>query len=367
MYLKELKIKNFRNIESQNIELNKNVNIFIGNNAQGKTSILESIYVLALSKSSKNVDENNLIKMNSDFSKIFGVIQTTSSKKNLEIVLTKNQKILRINKNEIRKISEYISNLNIIMFSPDDLDIVKKSPSIRRSLINTTLCQLYPNYLRILSEYNKLLKIRNEYLKKDISTIDKLYFEILTDKLIDRALIIMEYRDKFINDINLNINNIYYKIMKEKGLKVSYIKSIDINTKEDLKKVFKDSFREEFHKKMTFIGPHRDDISFMLDDVDLKLYGSQGQQRTSILAFKLSEIDLFKKILGFYPVVLLDDIFSELDIEKRNNLLKFIKSNIQFIITTTDIKNISSKIIDKAKVFVVEKGKIKEGAVYGKQ
>ena len=358
MYIKSLKIRNFRNIEKIDIDLDKNINIFVGNNAQGKTSILESIYVLALSKSSKNLDELELIRKNSSFSRIEGNIKNSRTSRTLEVILEKNKKRLKVDKNEIKKVSSYISNLNVIMFSPDDLDIIKKSPSFRRNLINTTLCQLFPNYLRILNEYNKLLKIRNDYLKSSYQNIDEIYLEIVTDKLIERAIVIMQYRSKFIDNINNYIADIYSKITTDIGLRVIYENSLKSYDKENLKKFFKENLFNDINKKVTLYGPHRDDISFILDDMDLKLYGSQGQQRVSILAFKLSEINLFKLTLGYYPVVLLDDIFSELDVQKRNNLLKFIKSNMQFVISTTDILNISNKIVNKAKVFKIKNGKI---------
>ena len=358
MYIKSLKIRNFRNIEKIDIDLDKNINIFVGNNAQGKTSILESIYVLALSKSSKNLDELELIRKNSSFSRIEGNIKNSRTSRTLEVILEKNKKRLKVDKNEIKKVSSYISNLNVIMFSPDDLDIIKKSPSFRRNLINTTLCQLFPNYLRILNEYNKLLKIRNDYLKSSYQNIDEIYLEIVTDKLIERAIVIMQYRSKFIYNINNYIADIYSKITTDIGLRVIYENSLKSYDKENLKKFFKENLFNDINKKVTLYGPHRDDISFILDDMDLKLYGSQGQQRVAILAFKLSEINLFKLTLGYYPVVLLDDIFSELDVQKRNNLLKFIKSNMQFVISTTDILNISNKIVNKAKVFKIKNGKI---------
>ncbi len=358
MILTKICIKNFRNIEDLELSLNKNINIFIGNNAQGKTSILESIYVLALTKASKSLEEDNLIRKDCEISKISGMIKKGNINKKLEIILTKTDKKLKVNNTEEKKISNYISNLNVIMFTPEDLDIIKKSPNVRRNLLNIELCQLFSNYMRVLNEYNKLLKIRNEYLKKDLKNIDRTYLNIITDKLIERAIVIMDYREKYLENINASIENIYKKIMKSDGLKVIYEKSIKETTKDEIKKLYNDNFYNELNKKMTLFGPHRDDLSFYLGDLNLKLYGSQGQQRIAILSFKLAEINLFKEINHSYPVVLLDDIFSELDIEKRNNLIKFIKSNIQFIITTTDIKNISDKIIDKASVFKIKNGKI---------
>jgi len=358
MYLKKIRINHFRNLDHLDLYLNKNVTIFIGNNAQGKTSILESIYVLALTKSSRGLLEDDLIQKGFDHSYISGVLKNGMFTRELAITLEKGEKTLKVNHTLIRKVSDYISLMDVIMFQPDDLDIIKKAPSVRRSLLNIELCQLYPDYMRVLNEYNKILKIRNELLKKDIDTIDIAYFTIVTEQLVDRLLIIMNYRKKFIDRINEKVGFIYEKIMKQSGFSVSYQNNIDFLSKEDLCCFYKENFFQECHKKMTLFGIHRDDLSFYLNDLDLKLYGSQGQQRIAILAFKLAEIDLFKEVTGTYPIVLLDDIFSEMDIEKRNRLLKFIKSNIQFIITTTDIHNISNRIVEKASIFKLKNGTI---------
>ena len=358
MYIKNLKIINFRKIENIDIELNKNINVFIGNNAQGKTSILNAIYMLALTKFDKNVNDEEIIKKGSLFSKVKGNIKVGKISKKLEVILEKNVKVLRIDGNVCNRVTDYLSNLNVIMFSPDALDIVKKSPCIRRNLINVELCQLYPSYVKILNEYNRILKIRNEYIRKNFNNINFDYFDVVTSNLIDRAIIIMNYRKAFISKLNENISNVYYKIMKQEGLKINYVCNLPCCDKNELVKFYRENFVNEISQKVTLFGPHRDDFDFYLHDENLKLYGSQGQQRVAILSLKLSEISIFKEVKGYYPIVLLDDIFSELDIEKRRNLLKFIKSNIQFIITTTDVKNISSKILNKASVFNLKDGKI---------
>lgn len=358
MYIEELKVKNFRNIEDLELNLNKNINIFIGNNAQGKTSILESIYVLALTKGSRTIDDYELIKKEESFAKVNGIIKSEKLNKNMEIIIQKQGKTLKIDKNIETKISNYISYLNVIMFNPEDLDIIKKAPSVRRNLLNIELCQLFQNYMKVLNEYNKILKIRNEYIRKNYENIDRNYFEIITEKLVDREIIIMEYRSKFIDNINKNIGKIYNKIMKKGNLIIRYEKNIELSNKEEIITFYKENYFNEINKRVTIYGIHRDDISFYLDEDDLKLYGSQGQQRVAVLSFKLAEINLFKEVKKTYPIILLDDIFSELDIEKRNKLLKFIKSNIQFIITTTDIKNISEQIVEQASVFKVKNGNI---------
>lgn len=363
MYLKTLKINNFRNINSIDINLNKNINIFIGKNAQGKTSILESIYVLSLTKSFKTLLNNELIRKNESFSKICGTFKIGNREKNLEIVLSKDNKTLKINKSLENKVSAYVSLVNIIIFTPDDMEIVKSSPSVRRRMLNIELCQLYSSYLVKLNEYNKILKMRNEYLRNYNDNIDFNYLDIITDHLIERAICIMEYRRLFLEKINSFIDDVYYKIMKVHGLKVVYESSLDSCDSEVLRKFYRDNYAYDCFRKTTNYGVHRDDFSFYLNDDDLKIYGSQGQQRVAVLAFKLSEIFIFKEIRGSYPIVLFDDIFSELDVERRKNLLRFIKSDIQFIITTTDLNNISSKIIDRANVYKISNGKVTGGIV----
>ena len=358
MYLKNIEIVNFRNIDRINLDFNKNVNIFIGKNAQGKTSILESIYILAFTKSSKNFLDDELIKKDKLFFKIKGCLKVSNSLRKMEVLYGNNEKRVKINNTIIARISDYVSNMNVIMFTPDDLDIVKKSPLIRRNFINIELCQLYNKYLVTLNEYNKVLKMRNEYIRKHYSNIDYNYLDILTSNLIDRAMIIYEFRDKYFSDINIYLGDIYYKIIKISGLKVIYKKSVDLKNKSEFMSFYRENYFSDIEKGSTNYGPHKDDFSFYIDDEDLKLYGSQGMQRIAILSFKLAEINIFKDIKGSYPIVLLDDIFSEIDLERRKNLLRFIKSNIQFIITTTDINNISDRIIERASVFTVKNGQI---------
>ena len=360
MYLKTIEISNFRNIEKINLDFNKNINIFIGKNAQGKTSILESIYVLGFTKSCKNSNEDDLIKYGKLFFKVKGSFKVGNLSKKMEINYRRGEKKLKINSNQVNKVADYVSNLNLIVFSPDDLDIVKKAPAFRRSFLNIELCQLYKEYLVVLNEYNKVLKMRNDYLRKNYRKIDYNYLDIITETLIDRLVIIYKYRDSFVNSVNKYIGDVFYKITKEKGLCIRYNPSVSLKDKKDIALFYRNNYNNDVENGSTMYGPHRDDFSFYLNDIDLKLYGSQGMQRLSILALKFSEISLFKEIKGYYPIVLLDDIFSEIDLDKRHNLLKFIKSNIQFVITTTDLSNISEKILDRASIFTVEDGFIKK-------
>ncbi len=365
MYLKKLKLHNFRNYESLNVTLTKGINILYGENAQGKTNLLEAIYVLGLTKSHRNFIDDNLIKKNEDYLTIEGIVNDKKLDNKLNIYIDNKSKILKYNNDTIKKISDYISIMNIIIFYPDDLILIKESPQIRRKYLNLELSQLYSNYFILINEYNKILKLRNDYLKKINKGIskDKTYVDILTGYLIDKSIMIYKLRDKFINKINLYCESIYKDIMNLDGFKVVYNPSIEFdlknpNLKEYLKQEYDKRFEYDVKILSTSIGPHKDDIEFYLKDKNLKYYGSQGQQRIAVLALKLSEIEIFKKYKETTPILLLDDIFSELDDKKKNNLLKFINKDIQTIITTTDLNNLDKKLIKKSKLFNISNGNI---------
>ncbi len=366
MIIKNLNLVNFRNYSKLNLDLNPKMNIIIGKNASGKTNILESICVLALTKTYKNGVEPNLITFGKNQCKVRGKIKTNKLLKSLEVFIEQGNKILKINKTEIRKISDYISNLNVIVFTPEDIDIIKGSPSIRRNLLNMELSQLSLKYLNTYNEYNKLLKIRNEYLKLLLtsSVADESYLDIITDKLIENAVEIYLTRKQYIDKINLNIEETYFKITGEKKLFVKYEPNIEIDEfekeaiRKKLKHTFKKNYKKELNYGMTLYGPHRDEFSFYLNENNLKYFGSQGQQKVAVLSFKLAEIDIFKEKKQTTPVLLLDDIFSELDITKRNKVLDYINQDIQSIITTTDIKNIRKKYLTDAYIYEIKNEQI---------
>lgn len=367
MKLTKINLLNFRNYGRLSISLNKSMNIFIGDNAQGKTNILEAISFLSLTKSFRVINEPDLIKFSKERAVVKGKVKDENSIKELEIDVEKGKKSLFINKTQIRRTSDYISNLITISFTPDDLEIIKSSPSVRRNILNIQISQLSKTYLITYNEYNKILKTRNEYLKTMFSNslADKSYFDILTDKLISKAVTIYKMRKEYIELVNQNISSIYQRIgsSKEK-LVLKYEPNVEFSSfedeliKEKLIKIYKKNYFKELNNGMTLFGPHRDDFSFYLEDKNLKLYGSQGQQKLSVLCYKISEISIFEKILKTKPLLLFDDIFSELDIKKRNKLLKYVQEDIQSIITTTDIKNINKKYLDNAYVFQVIDGNI---------
>lgn len=370
MYLSKIEVNHFRNYNKVKVRLCNTVNIFIGDNAQGKTNILESIYILALTKSHRLGFENNIIQNGYNASRISGSLRDKNSLKELEIVVSNEKKRVFLNQKEVKKMASYISNMNVIMFSPTDLDIIKGSPQIRRNLLNIEISQLFPLYVGYLNEYNKILKNRNEYLKMlNINgNMDRRYLDIINHKLVDRGIKIYQYRKKFLDYINEHISDIYFSITEIPKLRVQYETNLDIKkfTDDEIREKYinklNGNIKRELSQGMTFYGPHRDDFSFYIDQEEMKFYSSQGQQRLAIISFKLAEVSLFIEEKGSSPILLLDDIFSELDITKRNRLMKYIPKDIQTIITTTDLKNIKNSIIKRSKVFLVENGNITEKA-----
>lgn len=365
MYLKNIELINFRNYKHIKVSFNKGINIIYGKNAQGKTNLLESIYLLGLTNSHRSILDNSLINTGKSFLKVKGNLKKDKIGNDLEVFIDDKKKILRYDNDVVNKVSDYISIMNIIIFTPDDLELIKGSPQVRRKFLNVELSQLYSNYYIVLNEYEKLLKIRNEYLKKVLKTnkMDENYFDILTSYLVDKAIIIYKMRQKFVDKFNLFCQNIYKDITNYEGFRIIYKQNIDVDiNNNDLKKIMMDKFREkrevEIKLSSTIYGPHRDDLEFYLNDVNLKFYGSQGQQRIAVLTLKLSEIEVFRKYKDSTPILLLDDIFSEIDKSKRDNLLKYINKDIQTIITTTEIENIDEKFIKNAKLFQIDNGKI---------
>lgn len=365
MILTELKINNFRNYNNAKIKLSNGINIIYGDNGQGKTNLLESIYVLALTKSHRTYIDNNLIRMNCLKSKLEGTLLKNEIKTKLCIELIENNKNLYIDLNKETKVQDYISNMNIIFFYPEDLELVKGNPIIRRKYINTQLCQLLSNYMVLLNDYNKLIKIKNKFLKTKqyLSESDKQYYKILNDHIVNKAVSIYLFRNKYIDKINNYSEEIYFNLTGIKGFNIKYKPLINVtNSKNDIIETMKNELskkeNDEFRLKKSLVGPHLDDFDFYIEEKNLKLYGSQGQQRMAVLALKLSEVEIFKEYKNSYPILLLDDVFSELDNKKKNLLLKYINNNIQSIITTTDLKNINKKTLDNSKLFKISNGNI---------
>ena len=361
MYLKRISLKNFRNYSSLKISFNKGINIIYGNNAQGKTNLLESIYVLALTNTFRNVNDVNLIMYNKEFFKIDGVLKNSKLDTDLTIYYDNMKKHMIVDSNEISKVSSYISRMNIILFTPDDLDIIKGPPLNRRKFLNTELSQLYSNYYILLSEYEKILKMRNDYIKNGKMDIN--YYDVLTSFLIEKDILIFKIRKKFIERINNFCSKIFKEITGLDEFKVVYKPNFDYDEynydKNKILEVFKEKYDSEYKFLSTFYGIHKDDFEFYLGNSNLKLYGSQGQMRISVLTLKLSEIEIFKKWKETTPILLLDDVFSEIDEIKNNNLLNYLSRNMQVIITAVSLNSFNKEILSKSKVFRIDAGKLK--------
>ena len=353
-------MKNYRNYDDLFLEFDDNLNIIIGDNAQGKTNLLESIYVLAVTKSFLSINDKNLINFNSKYSIIKGIINCNNSDNELELLINDNGKIVKINKKEIKKLSDYISKMNVIIFSSDSIRIFKDSPSCRRKYFNIQISQINRIYLANLNNYNLILRQRNEFLK--IINVNKEsdmnYLDVLNDKYVSLSLDIYNYRKKYVSLVNKYIDDIFCSITGLKGLKLIYNSNVDNLDKDMFKDKLRSNLNRELQYKMTLIGPNRDDFYFDLSGKNLSLYGSQGQIRSAILALKLAEVKLFTDVLSDTPILLLDDIFSELDIEKRNRVIKYLDNDVQTIMTTTDIENIDNDVRKKANVYKIENGKI---------
>lgn len=361
MQILNLKLLNFRNYEKLELQFNPYKNIIIGKNGMGKTNIVEAIYVLALTKSFRGSKEDVIIKYNSDLARIEGTIKD-KYKDNYKVIIKNNEKKVKINNTNIDRLSDYLSKINIVLFTSEDLKLIVDTPSTRRKLINIELSQFSNEYLKLLTLYNKVLKQRNTYLKKiygkKLTNYD--YLDILTNQLIEIGIKINKYRKVFINNISKYIGDFYLKITKNEGLRLVYKSDYNNKTKEQLINKYKSELERDIILGKTNIGIHHDDYDFYLLDKNIKDFGSKGEQKNAIISLKLAEISIFQEEKKVNPILILDDLFSELDQQKINNILKFINEDIQTFITTTDLKKVSKKLMENSKVFKISKGTIEE-------
>ena len=376
MKIKSLKLLYFRNYLSTNIEAHPSLNVLVGNNANGKTNIIESIFCLALGKSYRTKSDSECIMFGETATAMSCIVNKND--KDLDIMLGinnkgKSAKIAGIKKT---KLTDFVGELNVVLFSPEDLQIVKGSPSLRREFMNREFYQFSRIYHKYYLMYQHLLKQRNSYLKdmrknpKD--ELSLAYLETLTSQLAKVALYITKERVSFVQDISkltyknmLNISNgqetlkIKYKSSVLDALNISEIDDESF-TEENLTKVMMKKSFDDIMRGSTKIGPQHDDLEFYINDLDAKMYASQGQQRSIVLSLKLAEINYLKEKTGTYPVLLLDDVLSELDKNRQLKLLDAINENVQTFITTPSISDIKEDLLRKAKVFKIENGNISE-------
>ncbi len=356
MYINKLLLTNFRNYDIQEIELCKNINIFYGDNAQGKTNIIEAIYLSSIGKSFRakrdielvNIEnkENNAI-IETEFRKI-----DRDGKIKLEVSDKKN---IYINGIRARKFSEILGNINIVLFSPDDINLFKGAPAKRRKVLDIMISQLRPSYLYNLNLYLRTIEQRNNYLRQiKYEKKSEEMLDIWDEKLADYAEKVYQYRKEFIEKIKEKIVDIHKKITEDnENVKIHFI--TDCENKEEYLKKLKEDREKDIERGYTGKGIHKDDFIVYVNGKPLNIYGSQGQHRTVLLSLKITELNIIYDEIGEYPILLLDDFMSELDNKRRENLLKNIE-NIQVIITCTEKMRIKQK---EEKIFFVENGRIK--------
>ncbi len=369
MYIDHIKLTNYRNYHSLTIDFNNGLTILTGENAQGKTNLLEAIFLLSLAKSHRTNHDQDLIRWGEDIAKIQTQVITKNYHFPLELVLNSKGKIAKINHLEQRKLSSFIGKLNVILFAPEELQMVKGSPQVRRKFLDTELGQAYPIYLQSLLQYHSILKQRNKYLK-DFGYSDKfddMYFEILTDQLIDSAMVIIKYRIDFIDKLQEIAYPIHTMLSNQRDhLLIQYVShsaKLNYKDRDTIESQFRDFFslniKKEKERGLTLIGPHRDDLNFYINQKPADLFGSQGQQRTIVLSMKLAEIELLHDITGEYPILLLDDVLSELDDQRKHILMSHIENKVQTFLTTATIKGLNLDLLNKSQILHVNQGEIR--------
>ena len=357
MYFKEIDLTNFRNYENQRIDFHHKVNIIIGENAQGKTNILEAVYLSGTTKSHRGSKDRDMIRFGEEESHIEVMVKKNEMTYQIDLHLKKNSpKGIAINKIPIRKASELFGIVNIVFFSPEDLNIIKNGPSERRRFIDLELSQLDKIYLKNLSNYNRIINQRNHLLKEIQYQKDLIQtLEIWDMQLVTYGNAIIERRKIFIDEINKIVSSIHKKLTGEReNIQLIYEPSIGSMS---LEQALMKNREKDMKIKSTSVGPHRDDICFKNGSLDLRRFGSQGQQRTAALSLKLSEIELVKKVINDTPVLLLDDVLSELDKHRQNYLLDSIH-DIQTLITCTGVEEFVNHRFSINKVFHVQNGQV---------
>ena len=379
MYLKHFIAQNYRNLQQFEVDFDPNVNIFIGQNAQGKTNLLEAIYFLALTRSHRTSNDKELIAFGKDYANVSGHIYKSQVDLSLRVLITTKGKKVWVNRVEKAKLSKYVGQLNAILFSPEDLDLIKGAPNLRRRFMDQEFGQISAEYLYFAGKYKQVLQQKNNYLKQLAKgeAHDTMFLEVLSDQLAGVAAEVIVRRFQFLNYLDQYARDAYAHISTSaEKLEVIYRPSVkEISVKDSVEEVyhkvlnnFQKNQKLEILKGTTLSGPHRDDIEFELDGKNAHLYGSQGQQRTIALSIKLAEIQLVHQLTDEYPLLLLDDVMSELDHNRQSALLDYIHGKTQTFITTTDLEGISWEIIKKPKIYRIKSGQIylEEGKLHGR-
>lgn len=360
MWLKHLSLQNFRNYQQLAVDFHSGLNIFLGQNAQGKTNILESIYFLSLTRSHRTHSDKDLIGFGQKTLSVSGVLQRATTSLPLDINLTEKGRITKVNHLKQERLSDYIGHMNVVLFAPEDLQLIKGAPALRRKFMDMELGQIKPTYLSELSHYHHVLKQRNTYLKT-AATIDQTFLSVLDEQLADYGSRVIAHRMDFLSQLeDFTQKKHFYISDSREEIALHYRSSINFTERDS----FVDNYltalqrcrQRDIFKKNTGVGPHRDDMEAFINDVPAH-FGSQGQQRSLVLSLKLAEIELMHQVTKEYPILLLDDVMSELDNTRQTKLLETISDTIQTFITTTSLDHLH-QLPEDLNIYRVKQGVI---------
>jgi DNA replication and repair protein RecF len=365
--LDSVRLSHYRNYDALELSFSEKTNVLIGENAQGKTNLLEAIYVLALAKSHRTTHDKELIGWDQETARVEGRVVKRTGSHVQEIVISGRGKKAELNHLEQRRLSDYVGALNIVLFAPEDLHIVKGSPQVRRRFLDMEIGQVSPVYLHELSQYLKVFQQRNALLKQlSMKGGDETFLGILTEQMITLAVKIVHRRHHFMAQLEKWARPIHDGISRgQEELALIYRSDTfgsELLDVEGMTASYTQKFgkikENEIRRGVTLFGPHRDDFGMEVNGRNVQTYGSQGQQRTAALSLKLAEIELIHEEVGEYPLLLLDDVLSEFDDHRQTHLLDTMQQKVQTILTTTSVDGIAHETINQAKLFHVKQGTV---------
>ena len=355
MYFKSIKLENFRNYPDLSLEFHRNLNLILGQNAQGKTNLLESLFIMGLGKSFRTTRDSDMISFGKEYAKASCVVDGERDETEIEVCYRKEGKIIRVNGVKLDRTVDLLENVYVVVFSPEDLKIIKEGPEQRRRFLDRELCQIKPVYYSDLGNYKKVLRQRNVLLRE--KNPDKNLFSVFDASLADYGIRIVNERKAFTKRLQDISGKIHRDISQGREcLNISY--ETKVNDKDEFREELKKSFESDIYRGFTGFGPHKDDLKIEVNGTDIRTFGSQGQQRTAALSMKLAEIGLIRQETSCDAVLLLDDVLSELDASRQRFLIDAMK-DIQVFLTATEIDGEVKKLLPEGFEFQVENGIVK--------
>ncbi|KAF0227174.1 MAG: DNA replication and repair protein RecF [Erysipelotrichaceae bacterium] len=360
MKIRTLSLRDFRNIASLSVSFHESITVLVGDNAQGKTNLLEAIYFLSTGRSHRVNDEQVCIRLGQESALIKGVIEG-SAPFELKVVLHPQGKSLFYQQTLLKRSSEFIGKMNAVLFSPGDMELFDASPKARRRFMDTELGKINPVYVDLLSKTMKLLKDRNTMLKEKV--IDETYLEVVTQRMIGYQVDVIRLRTAFIDRLNVSLNK-YFNLLSlsQENIEIKYTGPVpwSVDCEVQLSDRYAKHLERDLFMKTTGIGIHRDDLSFSMNDIPVSEIASQGQRRMIVIALKCALLDVIEETIGEKPILLLDDVFSELDSARRKALFNTLHQNTQTVISTTDLEHVKEWLSEAVTIYEVSAGKIIE-------